>query len=52
MDIVIREIEKKDYPNVLSLWNNELNCNYNVEDVVAYYERVKTDERYKISMVI
>ena len=52
MDITIREIEEKDYHSVLSLGNNELNCNHSVEDVVTHYERVKTDERYKTFVAV
>jgi len=47
MDIVICEIEEKDYLNVLSIANNELGCKHSIEDVITHYERVKDDERYK-----
>ena len=47
MDIIINEIEDKDYLNVLSIGNNELGCKNSIEDVSTHYERVKDDERYK-----
>ena len=47
MDIMIKEIEDKDYLNVLSIGNNELACKNSIEDVVTHYRRVKDDERYK-----
>ena len=48
MEILIREIEEKDYSAVLSLWNNELgNRNVTAENVAPHYNRVKNDERYK-----
>jgi len=46
MDIFIRGIEEKDYLDVLSLGNNEIGCNHNIDDLVAHYKRVKDDERY------
>ncbi|MCL1806315.1 MAG: GNAT family N-acetyltransferase [Oscillospiraceae bacterium] len=47
MDITIREIEEKDYLDVLSLGNNELDCKHNYEDITTHYLRVKDDNRYK-----
>ena len=47
MDIIINDIEDKDYLNVLSIGNNELGCKHSMEDIVAHYNRVKDDERYK-----
>ena len=47
MDITIREIEEKDYLDVLSLGNNELDCKHNVEDMTTHYLRIKDDDRYK-----
>lgn len=48
MDIVIREIEEKDYPAVTALlinelWNNKINGDY----VVPFFNKVKNDENYK-----
>ena len=48
MEIFIREIEKKDYPDLLSLWNNELgNKNVTTENIAPHYDRIKNDDRYK-----
>ena len=46
--IEIREIEEKDYPAVLSLWNNELgNRRVTAENIAPHYGRIKDDSRYK-----
>ena len=48
MNIIIREIKEKEYPVLLSLWNNELgNKNVTIENITPHYDRVKNDERYK-----
>ena len=48
MEIVIREIEEKDYPALLSIWNNELgNKDVTAENIKPHYDRVKNDSRYK-----
>lgn len=48
MEIIIREIEEKDYLALLPLWNNELGSNVvNADNIARHYERVKYDERYK-----
>ena len=48
MEIFIREIEEKDYPALLSLWNNELgNKNVTAENIAPHYDRVKNDDHYK-----
>ena len=48
MKIIIRELEEKDYPALLSLLNNELGSSYTaVDDIALHYDRVKGDERYK-----
>ena len=48
MEIFIREIEEKDYPVLLSLWNNELgNRHVTAENIAPHYDRVKNDDRYK-----
>jgi GNAT superfamily N-acetyltransferase len=48
MEIVIREIEEKDYLSLLPLWNNELgNRKVTVDNIAPHYNRVKDDERYK-----
>lgn len=48
MNIIVREIEEKDYSAILSLWNNELgNKNVTIENIAPHYDRVKNDDRYK-----
>ena len=47
MDITIRAIEEKDFLDILSLGNNELDCKHNYEDITTHYLRVKDDNRYK-----
>jgi len=48
MEIIIREIEEKDYPALLSLWNNELGSSYvTAGNIAPHYNRVKNDDRYK-----
>ena len=48
MDIIIREIEEKDYPDLLLLWNNELgNKHVTAENIAPHYDRVKTGDFYK-----
>ncbi|MCL2772184.1 MAG: GNAT family N-acetyltransferase [Oscillospiraceae bacterium] len=48
MEIIIREIEEKDYPALLSLWNNELGNKYvTAENIAPHCDRVKNDDRYK-----
>ena len=48
MDIIIREIEERDYLALLPIWNNELGSQAVTADNIArHYDRVKDDERYK-----
>ena len=48
MEILIREIEEKDYLALLPLWNNELGNRYvTAENIVRHYNRVKNDTLYK-----
>jgi len=48
VEILIREIEEKDYFAILSLWNNELVSSYvTAENIAPHYDRVKNDGRYK-----
>jgi len=48
MDIVIRELEEKDYPEaaallVHDLWNNKINGDH----VITFFNKVKNEENYK-----
>ena len=48
MEVLIREIEKKDYLTLLPLWNNELgNKHVTAENIARHYDRVKDDTLYK-----
>lgn len=48
MDVVIREIEEKDYPAVTALLINELwNNKFNGDYVIPYFNKVKNDDNYK-----
>lgn len=47
MDIVIREIESKDYASVAAIWRDVLGyLSVTDEDVVKTYEKMKGDCRY------
>jgi len=46
MKIIIREIEEKDYFDLLPLWS-QFGGYTNAENIVAHYNRIKNDERYK-----
>ena len=48
METIIRNIQEKDYPAVLQLWNNELgNSAVTAENIGPHYARMKDDDRYK-----
>ncbi len=47
MDIVIREIESKDYTSVTAIWRDVLGfLSITHENVVKTYEKMKDDSRY------
>ncbi len=47
MDIVIREIESKDYVSVAAIWRDVLGfSSVTDENVTGTYERMKSDSRY------
>lgn len=48
MDIVIREIESKDYIFVSAIWRDVLDRTYSITDetVGKTYEKMKGDSRY------
>lgn len=53
MDIVIREIEEKDYPAVRSLIINELtNKKSNGDSVAPFFSKTKNDEHYKTFVAV
>ena len=52
MDIIIREIEEKDYLDELFIWNSVFNCKYTIENINAYYDKIKGDERYKTFVAV
>jgi len=48
MKVFIREIEERDYPEVLAIWNNELGNDYlNAGNFSSHHERFKGNENYK-----
>ena len=48
MEIFVREIEERDYPDVLGIWNNEIgNQNFTVENIASHHNRFKGNENYK-----
>jgi len=48
MNIVIREIESKDYASVAAIWRNVLGyLSVTEESIVGTYEKMKGDSRYR-----
>jgi len=48
MEICVREIEERDYPDVLSIWNNEIGSNYfNSSNFSSHHNRFKASENHK-----
>jgi len=48
MEIIIREIEERDYPHVLKIWNNELGNSYlTAENFSRHHSKFKENENYK-----
>ena len=48
MEILIREIEERDYADVLKIWNNELgNHSFTAENIASHHESFKGNENYK-----
>ena len=48
MEILIREIEEWDYPDVLKIWNNELgNSYFTAENFSSHHDRFKGNDNYK-----
>ena len=48
MEIYIREIEDRDYPDALKIWNNEIRNNYfTAENFSSHHDRFKGNEQYK-----
>ena len=53
MEVFIREIEKKDYPAVLSLWNDEIGNKWvTAQNIAPHYDRVKNDDTYKTFVAV
>ena len=49
LEIIIREIDERDYPDVLKIWNNELgNSYFNAENFDWHHDRFKGNENYKV----
>ena len=48
MEICIREIEERDYPDALKIWNNEIGgTHFTAENFSAHHDRFKGNENYK-----
>ena len=48
MEVFIREIEERDYPEVLAIWNKELGNGYlTAENFSSHHEKFKGNENYK-----
>jgi len=48
MEILIREIEERDYADVLGIWNNELGNRYfTAENFALHHEKFRGNENYK-----
>ncbi|MBM6614921.1 GNAT family N-acetyltransferase [Desemzia sp. RIT804] len=53
MEVSIRNIEKKDYPDILDLWNTEIgNTMVNSNNIEGYYEEMAVDKRYQTFVAI
>jgi|GEM_PF-73270 len=51
--ITIREIEDRDYPEVLKIWNNELgNSYFTAENINLHHKRFKGNENYKAFVAV
>lgn len=47
-NVAIREIEERDYPEVLSIWNNEIGNHYiTAETIGPHHDRFKENKNYK-----
>ena len=51
MDVLIREIEEKDFMALLPLWA-EFGGYANAENIVRHYDRIKNDTRYKTYVAV
>lgn len=48
MEVIIREVQPIDYPNVLDLWNNEIgNHLVTAENIAITYEQMSKNDNYK-----
>lgn len=53
MEVTIREIEEKDYPGALEIWNNELgNSFFTAENFGSHHEKFKENENYKAFVAV
>lgn len=53
MKVSIRSIEKKDYLDILNLWNTEIgNTMVNSHNIEEYYEEMAVDKRYQTFVAI
>ena len=48
MEVRIREIEERDYPDALKIWNGEIGNNFfTAENFSSHHDRFKGNENYK-----
>ena len=47
MEILIREIEEQDYPDVLEIWNNEIGALFTAESFKSHHEKFEGNNNYK-----
>ena len=54
MEILIREIEARDYPEALEIWNNEIGNNtfLNAENFTSHHNRFKGNDNYKAFVAV
>ena len=50
--LTVREIEERDYPAVLALWNCLGNRDVTAENIGPYYEKVSLDDNYKTFVAV
>lgn len=51
MEIIIRETEKRDYPGVVEIWNNDIGCNFTVENLSSFHDKLKGNDKAKAFLV-
>ena len=53
MELIFREIEERDYPSALMIWNNELgNNNLTADNFASHQDKFKDNENYKAFVAV